>query len=354
VILGFPHVCPADETERRLPDVASARSLLGALAEPLDALLTRRRAEWQPLIVSTADEALFARTEAAVRLAYARLALRHGHLGSDFHAYHNEGHILEICARRIDRLIETNGLRAFSLRDGCALMLFGAGHDLRQREAQQLVAGVGANERASIDETRRILDLAGFSREHDADIHAAVELMIAGSTFDARPPPGGHLYNAADLVQSGGALAAKLDQILDVRRADWRADAQIVHALQLALIAADLDTANVAEPFQQFATTAENLCREREALSGRSLDAGESALPVLGFLTDGQDRFFFELHRFQSEPGRAAFEDGKRSNAPKLKALCMGVRARIAVTGAPSNGNQIIAAYRETLADLLD
>ncbi len=56
-----------------------------------------------------------------------------------------------------------------------------------------------------------------------------------------------------------------------------------------------------SEPFHQFATSAENLCREREMLSGRSLDAGESALPVLGFLTDGQDRFFFDLHRFQSD-----------------------------------------------------
>jgi len=177
--------------------------------------------------------------------------------------------------------------------------------------------------------------------------------MIAGSTFDARPPPGGHLYNAADLVQSGGALAARLDQVLDARRPDWRNDAGLVHAQRLALIAADLDTANVSEPFRQFATSAENLCREREMLSGRSLDAGESALPVLGFLTDGQDRFFFDLHRFHSEPGRAAFEAGKQANAPKLKALCMGVRARIAVQGAPSDGNQVIGAYRETLADLL-
>ncbi len=353
MILGFPHICPADETERRLPDVASARAALGERAAPLNALLARRRNEWKSLIEGAEDESLLTRTEDAIRLAHARLALRHGHLGSDFHAYHNEGHILEICASRIDRLIEVNGLRAFSLRDGCALMLFGAGHDLRQREAQQLIAGVGANERASIDETRRILDLVGFSREQDADLHVALELMIAGSTFDARPPPSGHLYNAADLVQSGGALAAKLDQILDARRPDWRMDATIVRSLRLARMAADLDTANVAEPFQQFATTAENLCREREMLSGRSLDAGESALPVLGFLTDGQDHFFFDLHRFQSEAGRAAFEAGKQANAPKLKALCMGVRARIAVHGGPANGDQVIAAYRETLADLL-
>jgi hypothetical protein len=354
VILEFPRAFPADSAERRLPDVASARALLAGYPAPLDALFARRRAEWAALIEGSGDQALLARTEDAVRLAYARLALRHGHLGSDFHAYHNEGHILEICADRIDRVVAASDLGAMSLRDWCALMLFGAGHDLRQREAPQLIAGVGANERASIEETYRILAVCGFSCERDPDLYLATELMIATSTFDARPPPGAYLYNAADLVQSGGALAATLDRTLDMRDPHWRADAGLVHAYRLALIAADLDTANVAEPFDKFARTAENLCREREMLSGRSLDAGESALPVLGFLTDGQDRFFFELHRFHSEPGRLAFEAGKQANASKLKALCMGVRARIALSGSPANGEQVIAAYRETLADLLD
>jgi hypothetical protein len=87
-------------------------------------------------------------------------------------------------------------------------------------------------------------------------------------------------------------------------------------------------------------------------LSGRSLAAGESALPVLRFLTDGQDHFFFELHRFQSEAGMAAFGAGKDANAPKLKALCMGVRARIAMQGPPQTGEQVIDTYRATLADL--
>ena len=54
--------------------------------------------------------------------------------------------------------------------------------------------------------------------------------MIAGSTFDARPPPGGYQYNAADLVQSGGALAATLDRSLDERDPGWRADAARVNA----------------------------------------------------------------------------------------------------------------------------
>ena len=354
MILQFPRCCAADETERRVPDVVAARSLAGTTAAPLEALLASRRDALDELLKLPSDKALLAATEDAVRLGYARLALRHGHLGSDFHAYHNERHVLEICGERMDRLRESAGLHALTLREWCALMLFGAGHDLRQREAPQLVDGVGANERASIEETQRILDACGFARERDADLYAALELMIAGSTFDARPAPGGYQYNAADLVQSGGALASRLDQVLDIRCPGWRAQPALVNALKLALIAADLDTANVAEPFGKFATTAENLCREREMLSGRSLAAGESALPVLGFLTDGQDHFFFELHRFQSDAGLSAFGPGKDANAPKLKALCMGVRARIAVQGPPQNGAQVIEAYRATLAGLIE
>lgn len=352
-ILGFAHEFPPDDTERSLPDVASARARLGAAAAPLEALLARRREEWARLIANPAEASLFARTGDAVRLAYARLAVRHGHLGTDFHAYHNEGHILEICAGRIDRLHEALGLGAFRLRDWCALMLFGAGHDLRQREARRATDGVGANERASIEEIQRILDVCGFARARDGDLYSATELMIAGSTFDALPSPGGYPFNAADLVQSGGALAARLDTILDGQSPRWRSDPILVQAQTLALVAADLDTANVAEPFRKFALTAENLCREREMLSGRSLNAGESALPVFGFLTDGQEHFFFDLHRFHSQSGRTAFGNGKAANAEKLRALCAGVRARISTAGAPVNGDQVIVAYRAALADII-
>lgn len=350
VILEFPSGSPADEAERCVPDVAAARALAGACAAPLHALLAARRHAWKALVATPEDAALLARTEAAVWIAYVRMALRHGHLGRDLHAYHNETHILDICGARIDRLdLAGDG----SLRDGCALMLFGAGHDLRQREAPRGGDEIGANECASIEETWRILDVCGFSREHDADLYAACELGIAGSTFDARPP-GGLFYNAADLVQNGGALAARLDRLLDAQRPGWRNDAVVQHAQRLALIAADLDTANVAESFTAFATTTEHLCREREMLSGRSLHAAESALPVLGFLTEGQRRFFFELHRFQSEPGHAAFAAAKDANAAKLSALCISVRARLAMRGPPADGDAVIAVYRETLAGLAD
>lgn len=354
VIFGFPRTYPADAVELELPDIAAARALAGSRLRPLEDALAERHAQLAPLLPGREDaRALLSRCADVIRIAFVRLARRHGSLSEDFHAYHNEEHILDILKGRIGRLIQTHGVFALSLRDWCVLDLFAACHDLRQREEPAYQAGVGANERASLEETFRLLGQCGFSRDADADIHLALDLTIGGSTFDARPPPGGAAFNAAELVQSGGALAAKLSQKLDKHRPGWREDPKLVHAHELALVAADLDTANVAEPFVRFAASAENLCLEREMLCRRDLDAGESAQPVLGFLTDGQDRFFFDLHRFNSELGRQAFGPAKEDNAARLKSLSLGLRARIAMRGRPESGRQVLQAYGETVAGLI-
>ncbi|MCK9539015.1 hypothetical protein [Dokdonella sp.] len=348
----IPPIYASDAIEQAVPDVASARRALGDTAGTIDALCALQRERFAALAADPAGAALLERTLAALLLCHVRLALRHGSLGEDFHAYHNEGHVAEICDARIGRLLTAPGAEALTLRDWCALLLFGGGHDLQQRRSEAAWSGIGANECASALETLRILDACGFSRSQDADLYLALELMIAGSTFDARPLPGAQHLNAADLVQSGGALAARLDQRLDASAPAWRHCAGAVHGLQLALLAADLDTANVAEPFADFAASGERLCREREMLAGRALDSPASAAPVLGFLTHGQHRFFFELHAFHSLLGRAAFEAAKRANAPCLKALTLGVRARVALAGEPASGAAVLAAYRASVASV--
>jgi hypothetical protein len=354
VLFGFPKSYPADAVERAVPDVAAARDKAGGLLDRVDSILDRRHLQLAPLLSSREHASdLLLRCADVIRVAYVRMAMRHGSLSEDFHAYHNEGHILDILGGRIDRMIDAAGVRALDLDDWCVLDLFAACHDLRQREEPLYEAGVGANERASIEEAFRLLDDCGFCRSADAAIFTAIDLTIGGSTFDARPPPGGAAFNAAELVQSGGALAAKLAQKLDKHRPGWREDERVVHAHELALIAADLDTANVAEPFQRFADSAENLCLEREMLCHRDLDTGESAQPVLGFLTDGQDRFFFDLHRFNSELGRQSFAAAKEENAARLKSLSLGLRARIAMRGRPESGRQVLRAYTETVSGLV-
>ncbi|MBL8300953.1 MAG: hypothetical protein JNN30_21635 [Rhodanobacteraceae bacterium] len=350
MILPFPREFSDDAAERSIPDVAQARRLLATLAPGLAIALAQRRRALAPITSDCAAERV-ARAEAAVELAYARLALRHGSWGDDFHAYHNEHHILEIFDSRIAQLMQQVGLHALSLDDWLLLGLFAACHDLRQREAVLYSAGVGSNERASIEEGLRILDLAGFDRSRDITYYIGLELTIAGSTFDARPPAQDWEYNSVDLVQGGGALASKLDAKLDKHVPGWRDDRALQHALELALVAADLDTANVAEPFTRFVETGLRLCQEREMRCHRETGDDNSAMPVYAFLTDGQERFFFELHRFNSELGREAFSAAKQANAQPLRALTMALRARMAVNGKPANGDAVIDAMRELARD---
>ena len=351
MLLAYPREFPPDATEARLPDAAAARAFLGLRGAAIDDVLARRRAQLAPLLRDASDRRLLASVEAAVVLGFARLGLRHGHFGTDFHAYHNEGHVLDICGARLDRLLASAGVNALPLAAWCVLLLFGACHDLRQREAPQPGAAVGANERASAEEAERILVACNVPREAGNALVASLELAIAGSTFDARVPAGSRL-NAAELVQSGGALAPRLEPIIARDGPDARDRADLAYAMPVALVAADLDTANVADAFAGFVASGEALCREREMLSGRTLDSPAGAMPVLAFLTTMQERYFFELHRFVSPLGNAAFAAGKAANAARLKAVTASVRARIAVAGAPPDGDHVIGAWRAAAAEL--
>jgi hypothetical protein len=129
----------------------------------------------------------------------------------------------------------------------------------------------------------------------------------------------------------------------------WRDDERMAHALELALIAADLDTANVAEPFPVFMASAERLCLEREMRSRRDPGSPDSAQPVLSFLTEGQERYFFELHRFNSDYGREVFDAAKRANADKLVDLTGRLRAEFA-RRQPLDGAEVLGAFRSLCA----
>jgi hypothetical protein len=348
VIFEYPREFPADAIEARVPDPLTARALVTSRRPDVLALLERRR--WR-LAAAVRDEPgeTIERAENAILMAFCRLAFRHGSWGDDFHAYHNESHILEILGTRIDRMMDVVGTR-LGLRDWFRLSLFAAAHDLRQRETPEFEAGIGSNERASVEETFRILRACGFTPEANRELFVSCELMIAGSTFDARPASATHDYNPAELVvQSGGALAQKLDVKLDKHAAGWRSDPRIQHALELALIAADLDTANVAEPFSIFMASAERLCLEREMRNRREPESAESALSVLAFLSDGQERYFFELHRFNSEYGRQIFESCKRENADKLVTVAAQLRRRFE-NAPPADGAAVLVAFRELVA----
>ena len=350
MITGLIESYPPDATEERLDDVAGGRALMAQRRPDVFALLKRRRAVFRDVYGPDKDPVLD-RAESALLLSMARLGMRHGSFGHDYHHYHNENHAMEILERRIGRILEERGVMALPGRDWLALALFATCHDLRQREPVSFSHGIGANEAASVAETFRILDLSGFDRQADEDLYLALEVMISGSTFDATPRPPQSQVNTAEIIAPGGPLAPKLAGELDQTDPSWRENAKLAHALELALIASDLDTANVAEPFPELAASAGRLAAEREMRSGRSLDEPDSGAPVLGFLTGGQERYFFELHRFCSDLGRDVFGDGKTENAPKVRALSEMLRDRFGKRPAGSySGGEVLATHLDLSA----
>ena len=335
MILGYARLYEPDETERAVPDAASARRLLDERApdvrERMSAMARRIGAD--------------ARTEDAILLGTARLGHRHGSFGTDFHDYHNEKHALELADRRLARLLDGE-LTQLAVEDASALMLFAACHDLRQRETRDVPGPVGGNEAASASECFRILESCGFDPVADRNQFVALELMIAGSTFDARPAPPADPHGAELASIAGGALARGLFLWLDVEVPDWRLDEDARRGERLGRLAADLDTANVGEDFSLLCESALRLCREREMRMGRKLSSPESGPPCLGFLGMGQVHYFFELHRFCSREGERVFGPQKARNGAHVRATSKALGERFS-PGPPPSGQAVIDAFIE-------
>ncbi|HRQ65436.1 MAG TPA: hypothetical protein PKZ76_11360 [Xanthomonadaceae bacterium] len=328
----------ADASERAVPGPAEARALIAmhhaALAARIDAAVAR-------VCTRAIDAQRSAAFANAMWLGIARIGHRHGRFGDDFHAYHNEEHALEILDRRIPRLLAVVREGELDAEAWPTLGLFAACHDLRQRERMDSASRVGRNELASVAETFRILDVCGFDQGRDRALYLAIELMIAGSTFDATPTP----RSPADAAAAAGPLAPQLAGILDDIAPRWREDADAVRAHALAQVASDLDTANVGEDFAHLCASGARLCIEREMRQGRNLDDSASFEPVLGFLTGAQEHYFFELHRFCDTLGERAFAQGKEANAPRLRALVAQLRSRFDSADPASTGRHVLDAH---------
>lgn len=339
VILGISNLYAGDAVEAALPDAAAARRLL---SEKEPHLLPRLEVMGRRAAGPGFDAADLARHVDATVLGLARLGLRHGQLGDDLHDYHCETHVMELAERRLGHVIDALGHGALAPREWLALLVFSACHDLRQREPVQPPGPVGGNEAASIAETFRILAACGFDPVADRDTYVTLELMIAGSTFDARPLP--HPEAAELATAAGGALARGLGLWLDGERPDWTADPAARRGERLGRLAADLDTANVGESFDLLSESALRLCRELERRAGRSLDGPESGRSCLGFLSRGQEAYFFELHRFASREGERVYGPGKIANGPGVRRVSAGLVQRFA-DEPPASGQAVLDAF---------
>lgn len=270
---------------------------------------------------------------AAARTGVLRMAYRHGSLGTDPHAYHNQDHALELLEDKLPALLAAAPLPTVERE---ALVLFCCTHDLRQREVRAHDdAPIGPNEAASLAETERLLDAVGLD---DPALVTVLRFAIVGSTFAA-----GH----HEVGQAQGAFAHRLGPWMDAERPGWRADPTAAEAEHLARMAADLDTSNVASTYMDFAQSAVALAVEMQDRAGRSLDTAESGASCLAFLTEGQERYMFQLQRFASREGRAAFGMQRDANAARVRETGRVLRERFAVGTPPPTGHDVIIAFRE-------
>ncbi|MEO6173426.1 MAG: hypothetical protein ABIP02_09955 [Arenimonas sp.] len=333
VILGFAMLYKADASETALPNAAAGRSLL---AQHRPDIIQRLEA----CIQSVAGSANVEKYLDATLLGTARLGLRHGSFGSDFHHYHNEGHILDLAERRLGRIIEFCGVAAMPAQDWLSLILFAACHDLRQRETKAAPGPVGGNEAASIAETFRILKVCGFDRKKDRADFVAMEMMIAGSTFDPRLTR----INTDTSNLTGGAFSRSIGLWLDGLKPAWREDHDATRGERLGRLAADIDTANVGESFDLLGQSALQLAQEQLMRRGLNPEQAESAQPALNFLSNGQQHYFFDLHRFSSREADRVFGPQKLANSDKVRKTSAALIAHFQKHPA-DNGRSVMSVF---------
>lgn len=260
-------------------------------------------------------------------ICLARIALRHGSTTSKQFDYHNEIHALDV-VRHLQNLTRYNpntqehgdGLHQLDALSCLCLQLFAMAHDLRQSEPGYADGGVGNNEQASAEEAMRILVSVGLNKQEHPSIFQLLWWMIQGSTFFTKS------IDFSSPYKMPGALAPVIaDQVASGGDVEPFSAAQ---AADLILLAADIDTANVAQSIEQYAEQSLRMCRE----SHRSKDLTKldqlSSHSILDFLTSGQERYFFELQRFYSRLANNAFGPSKQQTGEHLKLLIGWLRSR--------------------------
>lgn len=333
VILGYATLYQADAIESALPDATAARRLL---AEHRPDIISRLQAR---ILHITASVDTSKHLDAAL-LGTARLGMRHGRFGSDFHHYHNEDHVMDLAERRLGRMIDVCGLDAMPAEDWLALVLFSACHDLRQRETKEAPGPTGGNEASSVAETFRILDICGFDRKTNRALFVAMELMIAGSTFDPRLSEASP--DTANLT--GGALARSLGLWLDGVNPAWREDQDARRGERLGRMAADIDTANVGEDFHLLGRSALQLAEEQLMRRHLTPEHPEAAKQALNFLSYGQHHYFFDLHRFASREAERVYGPQKLANSEKVRNTSAALTAHFESSPA-TNGRVVMDVF---------
>jgi len=261
-------------------------------------------------------------------LCLARVALRHGSMTNLNYHYHNETHSLDVLKKllllaeqQVEQSAQPKGAQQLDALSCLCLTIFAVAHDIWQTQAGYSVIGIGHNEYASVEETMRILVAAGLDQQQHQSIFQLLRWMIYGSTFFTQP------LQLDDVCLSVGALAPVVaQQVLDAGNAVGEFSA--AQAADLVLLAADIDTSNVAETISGYAEQSVRVCREVHRGWDFSLADQTASRSVLGFLTDNQEQYFFKLQYIYSPIAQAALNKAKQQTGELLRQLVAWIRDR--------------------------
>jgi hypothetical protein len=261
----------------------------------------------------------------AVIICYARMALRNGSLNEKPRHYHSEKHIEDLLLRlmAISELPETEKIPDYGWS---VLSLFMCSHDLRQSENNQSNKNIiGTNEQASFLEIERLMALIDTKGRFQNEHKELLKLMIHGSTFSQGEDNNGNIYN--------GNLVDVLLKTIDYFEEDDK---------QLAFLACDIDTANVAAELTDYADSSINVYNEIQAFSNAPINAKT-------FFGIQQQQYFFVMQRFNSHIGVVAFSEQKDKNAPKIKTVCQA----IIDSDEGFTNEEVVELYRQQIQTLV-
>ena len=312
---------PADEIEGEIADVTTARMYLHRHHTAVLETVRRRRGAFLRLF-GDKHKVMAQKTYGAGLICLARMAARLGTTADQHYNYHDELHPIDLLDHMLI-LLRSDSAGAVTPPEWMFLFVFSAAHDLRQGFPGYDDDGIGNNERASADEAMRILELSGFDRAADYPMFEVIEWMIHGTTF---------LLGEMELGNGTfgpGALAPKISEKI---RAEGNSFGYLSNdqVAELVMLAADIDTANVAQPIDQFAEQSESLCREFHKLQGISLNSAASGKSAFGFLTRGQEQYFFNSQRFNSRVADNALSKSKARTGKQLRELIAWLEVRFA------------------------
>lgn len=292
-------IFPPDHIEKQISCVDQAWELLNFKLPQFNSVFTI----WHDWFCETVDDSdvQMVITDALI-VSYARMALRNGSLSNHPRSYHNEKHIDDLLYRliAISNMSKSDGITDYGWS---LLSLFMGGHDLRQSEKNNESVLVGDNEQASFQEMIRILDEVDDKRIVRNEHRELLKLMIHGSTFGKGEDTAGNIYQG-NLVKY---LLKNVEYFEDFDK-------------ELAYLACDIDTANVAADLTDYAQSSINVYNEIQNISQNKLSAQT-------FFGEMQEQYFFELQSFNSKIGVLAFAEQKEENAPKIQLISQKIKA---------------------------